>query len=154
MKVESVAKICHETNRAYCVTIGDMSQLCWEEAPQWQRDSAIKGVEFRIANPKATPADMHESWMKEKATAGWVYGDVKDPEKKQHPCMQPYEKLPLDQRRKDYLFSAVVIACLTDGVSKISQPPTKKGGTMAKKKIAKKKTTKKSLKSKSKSKAK
>lgn len=152
MKAEIVAKICHETNRAYCETLGDMSQLKWEEAPAWQRESAIKGVEFRIANPKATPADMHESWMKEKFESGWSYGPIKDPEKKQHPCMQPYEKLPLEQRRKDYLFSAVVIACLTDGVSKVSQTPTKKGGNMAKKKLAKKKTTKKSSKSKSKAK--
>lgn len=155
MKVESIAKICHETNRAYCETLGDNTQASWESAADWQKESAIKGVEFRIANPSATAADMHQSWLDEKIAQGWIYGSVKDAEKRLHPCMLPYAELPIDQRRKDYLFSAVVIACLADSfiVSKVSQPSTKKGGTMAKKKIAKK-TTKKSVKSKSKSKAK
>jgi hypothetical protein len=41
---------------------------------------------------------------------GWVYGTAKDAEKKTHPCMVPYDKLPLAQRRKDALFQAAVRA--------------------------------------------
>ena len=39
-------------------------------------------------------------------------GPVKDPEKKEHPCFLPYDELPLSQRIKDYLFTAVVEAAL------------------------------------------
>lgn len=104
---ESVARMCHEVNRAYCRSIGDDSQPAWEDAPDWQKESAINGVEFHLAN-ETSPEQSHENWMREKATAGWVYGDVKDPEKKEHPCMIPYDQLPLEQRTKDYLFKAVV----------------------------------------------
>ncbi len=43
-RIELAAQIAHETNRAYCQSIGDQSQPPWESAPDWQRDSAIKGV--------------------------------------------------------------------------------------------------------------
>ena len=46
MNIEQVAKVCHETNKAYCETVGDASQKSWNEAEEWQRQSAIKGVQF------------------------------------------------------------------------------------------------------------
>lgn len=106
--VEFAARLTHEVNRAYCQSIGDNSQPTWENAPQWQRDSAIAGVNFRIANPLATPADMHASWLKQKEADGWKYGPIKNPETKEHPCFVPYDELPADQKSKDYLFGAVV----------------------------------------------
>lgn len=105
---QNVAWICHEANRAYCKTIGDNSQLPWEEAPEWQRESAIKGVEFCLSNPDAPASANHDSWLKQKEAEGWKYGAVKDAEKKEHPCYVPYEQLPIEQKRKDYLFKYIV----------------------------------------------
>ena len=110
MKVEEIARVAHEINRAYCQALGDPSQLPWEDAPQWQRDSAIHGVEFHFANPLATPAASHNAWLAEKRQAGWTYGPVKDPDKKRHPCCVPFDRLPIDQQAKDYLFRATVHA--------------------------------------------
>lgn len=107
-----IAKVCHETNRSYCQVLGDHSQLPWDEAPEWQRESAIKGVEFIKNNPEASPAASHNSWLKEKRSQGWKYGPAKDPEKKEHPCFVLYEELPVDQRLKDHLFGAVARAFL------------------------------------------
>lgn len=104
---EQIARICHEVNRAYCNSIGDTSQPSWDEAPQWQKESAVNGVNFHLNND-TTPEQSHENWLKEKIATGWVYGPVKDPEKKEHPCMVPYDQLPLEQRTKDYLFKAIV----------------------------------------------
>ena len=107
---EQVAIVCHETNRAWCATIGDNSQLPWAEVPQWQRDSAIKGVEFCRANPDAPASANHDSWLAEKEITGWKYGPVKDPDKKEHPCFVPYDQLPDEQMRKDALFKVIVAA--------------------------------------------
>jgi hypothetical protein len=79
-------------------------------APEWQQDSAKNGVANRVANPNGTPADSHYSWLAEKEDDGWAYGEVKDPEKKEHPCMVPYQDLPEEQRIKDDLFIAIVDA--------------------------------------------
>ena len=109
---EQIAQLCHEANKAYCESIGDMSQPEWEDAPQWQKDSAILGVESVIANPKTTPEQSHISWLNHKQSEGWVYGPEKDPAAKTHPCMVPYEQLPTSQRIKDYIFITVVNSCL------------------------------------------
>ena len=103
-----IAKVAHEINRAYCEALGDTSQPAWEQAPNWQRDSAINGARFHLDNPNASPSHSHESWLAEKAATGWKYGPVKDPEAKEHPCFVPYDELPVEQRAKDYLFRAVV----------------------------------------------
>jgi hypothetical protein len=110
MTTEKIAKVCHEVNKAYCDSIGDHSQKSWEEAEQWQRDSAIKGVEYALANPDATPESQHEAWSTDKIADGWVYGPEKNPEKKEHHCLVPYNQLPEKQRSKDYLFRAVVFS--------------------------------------------
>lgn len=110
MNIEDIAKVCHAANRAYCQTLGDYSQPIWEEAPQWQKQSAINGVQFHLNNSWADPSAMHDNWMAQKQAEGWKYGPVKDPEKKEHPCMVPYEDLPPEQKRKDLLFIGVVAA--------------------------------------------
>ncbi len=110
MKCEAIARVCHEVNRAYCTALGDHSQPAWDDAPRWQQLSAEDGVAFALGNPNATPAQMHENWLKAKVADGWVYGATKLPSLKQHPCMLPYDELPQEQRIKDHLFRAVVKA--------------------------------------------
>jgi len=110
MKIEQIAVVAHEVNRAYCQALGDTSQPAWEDAPDWQKSSAINGVNFHIAFPTSTPETSHNEWLKEKLETGWKYGPEKNPEAKEHPCCLPYEKLPVEQRVKDFLFSSVVSA--------------------------------------------
>lgn len=108
MKTVSIAMMCHAINAAYCQSLGDDSQPTWDNAPDWQKQSAILGVEMHIANPDATPEQSHEAWYKQKEAEGWAYGEVKDVEKKLHPCFLPYEELPQAQKAKDYLFRTTV----------------------------------------------
>jgi hypothetical protein len=106
--LEQIAKTCHEVNRAYCLSLGDTSQPSWEDAPDWQKESAMDGVTFHLENPEAGPAASHNNWLVLKKADGWKYGPVKDPDKKEHPCFVPYQELPKEQQAKDSLFIAVV----------------------------------------------
>lgn len=108
MNDENIAQFCHNVNKVYCECLGDSTQVEWNIAPQWQKDSAIKGVEFHIANPKASDSASHESWLEQKRQDGWQYGTVKDVEKKLHPCFVPFECLPVEQQIKDALFRSNV----------------------------------------------
>jgi len=103
-----LARAAHEINRAYCAALGDASQPAWEDAPKWQKDSSLMGVDMHLANPDATPEDSHASWLAQKTADGWKFGPVKDAELKEHPCFLPYAELPSEQKAKDYLFRAVV----------------------------------------------
>lgn len=106
-RIIMIAKICHEANRAYCQSVGDDSQTSWTDAPDWQKESAINGVKFHLMGDHP-PSASHENWLKDKVSDGWVYGPVKDPIKKEHPCMLPYDALQPEQQSKDYIFRAIV----------------------------------------------
>jgi hypothetical protein len=109
-RIGDIARAAHEVNRAYCESIGDTSQLPWDQAPTWQWQSAEDGVRKILSGEVTTPEQAHESWLVFKRADGWGFGPVKDPETKSHPCMVPYAELPQEQRVKDALFFAVVRA--------------------------------------------
>lgn len=108
MKTLAIAMICHSINAAYCLSLGDDSQVAWDDTPETHKQSLIAGVEMHLANPQATPEQSHESWYQQKEAEGWTYGEFKDLEKREHPCFLPYEELPLEQKAKDYLFRSTV----------------------------------------------
>ncbi len=105
-----IAEATHQANRSYCVIIGDNSQPAWADAPNWQKISAVKGV-LGVFDGN-TPEQSHESWLAEKKATGWKYGEVKDPEKKEHPCFVPYSELPEAQKIKDHVFVTTAKALL------------------------------------------
>ena len=112
MKTQKIAEVAHQVNKAYCESLGDNSQLDWEDCADWQKTSAITGVILHTQNPNAGPEASHESWMNEKIDTGWVYGEKKDPNGKPptHPCLVQFCELPKEQQAKDYIFRAIVHA--------------------------------------------
>lgn len=106
--IEACARAAHEMNKIYCEALGDTSQAHWEEAPPWQRSSAILGVQGALKGN--TPEESHDSWLAVKKADGWVYGEEKDVNRKTHPCMLPYDQLPPEQQHKDKLFLQTVRA--------------------------------------------
>ncbi|HEC63899.1 MAG TPA: hypothetical protein ENI23_01245 [bacterium] len=105
-----IAPICHEANKAWCEANGDYTQKPWDIASEWQRESAVKGVQFKLDNPETAPKDQHNSWKKHKLEDGWIFGKKKDERLKTHPCIVAYEELPKTQQKKDALFQAIVNA--------------------------------------------
>ena len=110
--VMEAARMAHEVNRGYCAALGDLSQKPWHEAEDWQILSALKGAAAVALGTITTPGDSHRSWLAEKESTGWIWGAVKDPAKKEHPCMVAFGDLPFDQQVKDFLFLATVKAAL------------------------------------------
>ena len=108
--VEKIAQKCHEANKAYCESIGDNSQPSWEDAPDWQKQSARMGVVLHMEKPDAGPEASHISWRAQKAKEGWKYGEKKCPEAKTHPCMVDFKDLPEEQQKKDVIFRDTVHA--------------------------------------------
>lgn len=107
MTDEQIARVCHEVNRAYCLAPGDDSQPPWEDAPAWQRNSALDGVRFHLENPDLPASASHVRWMERKIEEGWRWGPDKDPQEKTHPCIKPFDDLS-KQQAKDFIFQAIV----------------------------------------------
>lgn len=115
-EVESIAAFVHEANRRWQGINGEEPSPPWEDAPEWQRESARKGVRFALEEArkpsprfleKSGAEQQHDAWLEEKLRAGWTYGPVKDASAKTHPCLLPYKSLPPWQRRKDIIFGAL-----------------------------------------------
>lgn len=109
---EMIAKICHQANKAFCETMDDWTQLDWTQldwadAYPWQKQSSVDGVLFHL-NGVHSPEESHNNWMELKIKHGWKYGEIKDADKKTHPCMMRFWSLPFEQRMKDVLFRSIV----------------------------------------------
>lgn len=109
--VELLARVCYAANREYALGIGeDPASLHaeWAAAPAEIRESVRVGVRASLRG--ASIEQLHESWLETKRADGWIYGLTRDNRSKVHPCMVPYDQLPIAQRRKDALFQAIVAA--------------------------------------------
>ena len=106
--LDSIGKMAHEINRAYCQAIGESEFGPWDECPEHVREAVRDGVRFHIRNPVTTPESSHNNWMQKKFQQGWRLAPVKDVTKKYSPNLVAFEKLPLEQQVKDYLFRACV----------------------------------------------
>lgn len=45
--------------------------------------------------------NVHEVWSKNRMDEGWTYGPVRNDEKKETPCLVPYEELPEIEKAYD-----------------------------------------------------
>lgn len=119
-KIIKIAKLAYEMNREYCRLATGEEHEPWEQAHEWQRISVVEGVLFHLRNPDADPVRSHHNWMKKRLEDGWQYGNVKDLAGKTHPCLVPYDALPIEQQVKDYLFICAVKGAIASGI--IGQP--------------------------------
>lgn len=108
-EIDLVARVAHESNRAYCEAIEQEDiPPRWHHLNGEQRARKRNGVAAALEGK--TPREMHEAWAKTLLEKGWTYGERVDEELKMHPNLKPYESLPKPQRTKDALFIGVVNA--------------------------------------------
>ena len=107
LKIEDIAKVCHEANKALCEIHKDFSQKPWEETEEWQRSCALDGVIFVYENPEISDSGLHDKWIVDKINDGWKYGEKKDAAFKTHPCLVIFERLSAHQQAKDRLFIVI-----------------------------------------------
>lgn len=57
---------------------------------------------------------VHAAWMREREAAGWKFGHKRDDEKKEHPCLVPYDELSEEEKSYDYATAEAVVETLTE----------------------------------------
>ena len=83
-----IAQVAAAANKGYCESIGDFSQPDWANLPAEKKQLLIDGVEFIQKNPKATPVDSHNSWMKAMLALGWKYQERQKLDEKGKPMFE------------------------------------------------------------------
>lgn len=117
-----IAEIAHNVTIQYCRALGNEEPPAWEEVDDEGKASICDGIAFILGNPEATPADSHENWREFKKAQGWKYGRNKNLEKKTHPCMRDFDKLPEYQQAKDYIFHSLVRGIASKFIGSASAP--------------------------------
>ena len=118
MKVQEVARVCHEVNRSLQIFQNDYRipiSNDWDNTDAETQASALQGV-LAVLEGQG-PAELHQSWLNFKISHGWTLGPTKDEDLKEHPSLVPYEDLPESQRLKDHVFYAIVHAMTERGVT-------------------------------------
>ena len=109
IEIDMAARAAHEVNRSWNNMISSYVDPSWEElseqAKQTSRNAVI-GIVTNDFNAEGT----HTAWVAEKKSQGWTFGEVKDSEKKTHPCLVAWGDLPIEFRVKDELWVDTVRA--------------------------------------------
>lgn len=69
-KVENLARIAHEANRAFSIGNGDTLHRGWHECPVWQRSAMRAAVNLHMDKP----GEDHSAWMTEAFDESWANG--------------------------------------------------------------------------------
>jgi hypothetical protein len=81
-------------------SIADKADLMgWDMRPLGSAGDAVREIPEDAV--EALAVFEHESWVRERISTGWVYGEIKDIEKKISPYILPYDALPEDVRDLD-----------------------------------------------------
>ena len=63
--------------------------------------SNIQLPEELMALAEAISKNVHEVWAQNRIREGWTYGPVRDDQKRQTPCLVPYDQLPEEEKAYD-----------------------------------------------------
>ncbi|HDY88439.1 MAG TPA: hypothetical protein ENH82_10075 [bacterium] len=133
-----IAQCAHGANKAFCESIGDFTQPTWADIPLEVKALMVDGVKAILKDPKATPEDVHNKWVKAMKKKGWKYEEkevvepvivrgkktnktkvtkvplLKNEISKVHPLLVPFKDLHESQQLKNALFISVVKALDVD----------------------------------------
>lgn len=62
-------------------------------------DETLKDLMEKIAK------NTHDNWAKQRMEDGWKYGEKRNDETKEHPCLVPYEELSEEEKEYDRITS-------------------------------------------------
>lgn len=71
----------------------------WEMRPRGSEGEVVE--EIHVDTVEALAIFEHNEWVRERAGSGWVYGEVKDAEKKISPYIVPYDELTEEIKELD-----------------------------------------------------
>lgn len=114
MTNEQIAKIVYDIYSKVIKCVEGVTVSAWEEADILIREQITSCVNFYVSNPELGPEDAHVLWLDSMKDDGWVYAPVANYEKKEHPYIVDYDKIPNGQRWKDAFYHALVIVLFNE----------------------------------------
>jgi ryanodine receptor 2 len=64
----------------------------------------------------------HDVWARQRLAQGWRYGPRRDDERREHPCLVPYEQLPESEKDVDRSTALQLLKAIVAMGFRISRP--------------------------------
>ena len=77
------------------------NQTCNNYTPAPVDTSNVQLPEELMALAEDISKNVHEVWAQNRMNEGWTYGPVRDDQKRQTPCLVPYEQLSEEEKAYD-----------------------------------------------------
>lgn len=107
-EIPQIAKNAHEVVRAYCKSIGEVTPPHFEDLKDNEVRNLINAVKLLKHNPRTYAGSVHDNWISNMISEGWVYSPEYNEDLKQSPELVSYRELSPISRAKDKLFHEVV----------------------------------------------
>lgn len=80
----------------------------WEDRDEPFRAQFREVIDRQVGPQRSSsPEELHGSWVQAYLAMGWTFGPVRDPDRKTHPDLVPYDALGQLERDKDAVFVAL-----------------------------------------------
>lgn len=91
---EQVTRVCYEATRAIQAVAGDHTIPAWDAAPAWAWASMAAQVSAVLDGKARTPEALHDIWVARMKEMGWRHGNLRAPERLEHPWLCGLAELP------------------------------------------------------------
>lgn len=105
---EQIAKTVHAANNVL-KKMNKEKEEAWEDMSDDRKIRMMDAIDL-VLTQDTTPKQMHDVWLKNMKEMGYKYGTKIDHDKKLHPCLVSYAKLPAIQKSKDDMFRAIILS--------------------------------------------
>lgn len=104
---ERRAEFVHDAIHLFAITSNaPVVSPIFKEKEKGARDNFLDAVKNHFDFTKS-PESLHQSWIESYKKMGWVYGEKYDKEKRTHPDIVSYSKLPQKEKEKNDVFIAL-----------------------------------------------
>lgn len=108
MDIYQIAKTVHAGNNVL-KKINKEKPEAWEDMSDDRKTRMYAAIDL-VLTQDTTPKQMHDVWVKNMKELGYKYGVKLDHDKKTHPCLVAYTKLPAEQKIKDDMFRSIILS--------------------------------------------
>lgn len=88
-------------NTIFATSINIMTNQNNNYIPSPVDTTNVQLPEELMALAEAISKNVHEVWAQNRIKEGWTYGPIRDDQKRQTPCLVPYDQLPEEEKAYD-----------------------------------------------------
>ena len=106
MKLDQIARTCHEAHNQICKNNGQET-IAWEDKSEAHHKTVKNSIKKILNGIIGSPEEAHMNFKFKKRKDGWTYGENYSTRARTNPRLCDFEELPEAERQKEEMFFAI-----------------------------------------------